>query len=387
MYNIIKLLGISHSGENEESENSRLHRFNIEEYDMIVFEEIFFNDSEILEKLYNFKLQNTSKFYMANGDSCQLEIQEKLTIAKKTEYIKKMFPHEVLLKKIKRCENGNEKYYEIKKYMEENKDRNDSEVLQEIIKKYFSDRLSDTIKTVYGLSYLNEIKNKVNDFIHEKQMKKLNKNNKYYEGLKLICKDYYKSGNNTFYRNFEYTIIKNEGNIITVTGGYENDEYDIPMSEIERHFTFPYTKTIHSCQGVTIKNKYMIYDCFTNYMSIKAFWVAISRAKNFDDIYIHTGYALESEKYINVDNYKRQDRLKGFKWEEKDYITKEWIENELILCNYQCSICNENLYCPSVDRISNDIPHLKNNCKMACSYCNKSKSNHYERKIKKIDEF
>ena len=35
---------------------------------MIIFEEVYFNNSHVLFKLYQFMLQNPDKFYVANGD-------------------------------------------------------------------------------------------------------------------------------------------------------------------------------------------------------------------------------------------------------------------------------------------------------------------------------
>ena len=49
-----QLLGINIYNENNET--TKINKFNIEDYDLIIYEEIYFNEFKILHKLYEFML-------------------------------------------------------------------------------------------------------------------------------------------------------------------------------------------------------------------------------------------------------------------------------------------------------------------------------------------
>ena len=137
--------------------------FDITNYDVIIFEEIYFNDFNILQKLYDFMLNNNDKIFLANGDPEQLECcREIITLNKKIEYINIMFPNFIDLKIIKRCDA--EQLYKIKEFLENNKDKlYDNEIIKYIIKKYFINKLiKDTSDIEIGLSYTNETKSVFN---------------------------------------------------------------------------------------------------------------------------------------------------------------------------------------------------------------------------------
>jgi len=69
-----------------------------------VFEEIFFNDLNILLKLYELMENNKDKIFLANGDSEQLECKEDVIDSdKKSEFVNIMFPNYIELEIIKRC--------------------------------------------------------------------------------------------------------------------------------------------------------------------------------------------------------------------------------------------------------------------------------------------
>jgi hypothetical protein len=90
--------------EGNESEQKYIKKFDINEYDVIVFEEIFFNDLNILLKMYDLMINKTDKIYLANGDVEQLECKKYLIDEhKKVEFVNIMFPNYIELEIIKRC--------------------------------------------------------------------------------------------------------------------------------------------------------------------------------------------------------------------------------------------------------------------------------------------
>ncbi len=128
-------------------------------------------------------------------------------------------------------------------------------------------------------------------------------------------------------------------------------------------------------------------------MSRRKFWTAITRARNLNDItfFINSENTINSFKeskykqYIRfkVENYKTQDKNKNRYWESKDYINEEWISEQFEKSS-QCPLCfksyelfindNNNVISDlTVDRIDNNLPHIKTNCRLTCHHCNISK--------------
>lgn len=69
----------------------------------------------------------------------------------------------------------------------------------------------------------------------------------------------------------------------------EINNIDYPFREeiIDNSFTYIYSQTTHSSQGLTINDKYTIYESLFYYTSLAWFWVAITRTTNIDNIYIN----------------------------------------------------------------------------------------------------
>jgi hypothetical protein len=284
-----KLLGIGC----ELNDDSIKSKFNLEGINLIVFEEIFFNESWLLELLYKFMLSHPEITFLANGDPSQLEIDEIITKDKKTSYILKMFPNVLKLKIIKRAENN--EYYDIYNYISNSKD-SESKQFNYIINTWFKSNITNTVKTSTGLTYTHEIQDLFNKKIHSSKTK----NNKYYFiGLKLIikkwCKLFVLSENQKkhiiFNTNFTYEItdvIENNNNIIklSIKDIFTDEIYIVDIKDIENNFRLPYISTIHSTQGMTIKKPYTIFISKKSPLNIALLWVAITRANNIKNIFI-----------------------------------------------------------------------------------------------------
>ena len=357
----------------DDFENKNDYKFDIEQYDVIIFEEIFFNDFNILQKLYDFMLNNNDKMFLANGDSAQLECcRELITLNKKIECVNIMFPNYIDLKIIKRCDA--QQLYIIKEYIEENKDDlTDNEIIKYIINKYFKNKLiKDTNNIKIGLSYTNETKTIFNQKIHKKKYNHTN----FIIGQKVIAKDHFKINKNLkLYRNYEYVITNIKNNIIYFKDEFTGNEFDFEIKLFNKYLDHPYIKTVHSAQGTTIKDKFIIYDWKFNFVNIKWFWTAITRCSNFDNIYIYDGDDNKHQmKYdVSIVSYKFQDKSRNMTYKESEYINYNWISEQLIKQKYICNICNDVINNLSIDRIQNSIAHIKSNCQCVCLQCNRSK--------------
>jgi len=349
-------------------------KFDISDYNMIVFEEIYFNNGIIIEKIYNFMIKNNNKIYLANGDPEQLDINDILTTKKKIQYINQIFPNYVTLKINKRCNSS--KIDDIKDYIVNNNNLQDKDIIYNIVHNYFKPQIIDNIKTSRGLTYYNKTKITLNDIIHKINLKSNQQDNKYYVGLKLLCAIFHKRDKNNISRNFEFIITKVDDKHITIKDELIDQEYIYKYKDIDKYFSFTYTNTVHSSQGLTIHDAYTIYNWQEPHVTVKWFWVAITRSSDLNKVYFYNGKNLNiSDDKINIDSYISQDKLKGMTWHDVDYVDDEWIKNELLKNKYICNICSDIIVSPSIDRIDNNKCHLKSNCQIVCMNCNRSKSN------------
>jgi len=191
-YNLLGIV-INNEEEDNDEENKKIKRFDISSYDVIIFEEIYFNEFDILLRLYEFMLENKDMIYLANGDPNQLECcQDKISISQKIKCVNTMFPNQIDLKIIKRGDS--KELYEIKQLIELNKELEDKLTIEYIVNKYFKNRLIKDIKETNikkAISYTNETRNLFNKKMH----RKLYNIDEYIIGQKVICLDHYKFKN------------------------------------------------------------------------------------------------------------------------------------------------------------------------------------------------
>jgi hypothetical protein len=70
---------------------------------------------------------------------------------------------------------------------------------------------------------------------------------------------------------------------------HENGDVNIDINIIESSFCPPYAQTVHAAQGETINDKYTIWEHFNYHVSLEWFYVALSRCKQIEDVYIYSG--------------------------------------------------------------------------------------------------
>jgi len=139
---------ISNQESEDSTEESRRikHDYNVDEFDVIIYEEIYFNESHILQSLYRFMQTHSDKIFLANGDENQLPTpQDPVIPSKKAEYINIMFPNYVMLNKCQRCKDGD--FNPIKSYINELKEQKfaDNVIIQYVIDKFFPNQYTNQI--------------------------------------------------------------------------------------------------------------------------------------------------------------------------------------------------------------------------------------------------
>ena len=75
-----------------------------------------------------------------------------------------------------------------------------------------------------------------------------------------------------------------------------------------------------------------------------------------------------------------KDQRKDITWKPEEYVTKEWLGKHFAKVGatcYWCGACHLDTYNRrgakglQLERLSNDLPHLKRNCVFACGDCNR----------------
>ena len=93
-----------------------------------------------------------------------------------------------------------------------------------------------------------------------------------------------------------------------------------------------------------------------------------------------------------IDGYKNQDKIANRSFNKKDFVDIDFIRQLLIYENLdhykhlkRCEHCNDQYYFTidegnvysniTLDRIDSKISHSKDNCRLLCNNCNRSRSN------------
>ena len=155
-------------------------------------------------------------------------------------------------------------------------------------------------------------------------------------------------------------------------------------------------------QGLSIDGPITIFDIDTPYIDPNFVYVAITRARDFKNVYIYKTNETNLIKLIDskinqyfkdkISGYKQQDKNANRSYNSDDYVDIDFIKKLLIYKNLDhyknlkhCEMCetpfniqinngivNSNI---SIDREDNSIGHIKTNCILLCVNCNCSKLN------------
>ena len=171
--------------------------------------------------------------------------------------------------------------------------------------------------------------------------------------------------------------FKNYKNFYEYTKFYNVKDCEIMIPIMDNLIKMYWKMNIDLCQNISLAScaaqmKYL--SCFDSFDINKNY--QIKDDKNEKD------FKLTLNKFNKMcENYKIQDEIA--KRETKNNININDFDyfNELLLKNSLCPMCyrrftNKNK--PTLDRIDNSKPHIKDNLKWMCRYCNCYKSNHDE---------
>jgi hypothetical protein len=366
--------------------------FDITGYDRIVFDEIFLYDTVSLARIKKYIDRHTEMKFNATGDCNQLlPIDPELKVKNVRKYyqniIYSIFPNVISLTKNKRCGTAEDRKIMDNLNKEILNSNNKSEIL-DILKTH-------NISVVNSHRDLTTKKNICNtnsscDFVNNLVMDKYH-TTKYNVGDELICRKSLilkksiksliniligKKQQRTFV-NYTYTIMEIKENYMILNDDEEDIEVDTDL--VKKYFKLPYARTCCSVQGMTIDDKITIFD-FGNY-HVDKHWVytAITRTTELSNISIYLGKQKDPkemlmEKITKMIQQHKQADIKADRLDNwSEYINTPYAY-EMVMKTSNCKYCLEPIdvmgdNCFSIDRIDNNLAHIKSNCQIICLNC------------------
>ena len=366
--------------------DEKLDKYDHSMFDVIVFDEICFNNTFVLAKIKGFVEQHrANKIILATGDAKQLSPIKALTNTKKheiymNECIDSIFPHHLFLEECKRLKTQEDK----DKLRSIYADIFEHELsLHDVINKYFK-YTDDITGTESNVAYLNNTCREVSMQVRKRQ----GKQNEFEVGEIMICREYRKTKTYKINVNFRYEIINISDPWITIANIKTREEITLHIGILRSHFIFAFCYTCHSVQGCSIDDDVTIFGWNHHLITREWLWTGITRARDLNRVKFYK-YSSDLHEEFNakcimnyfdrkVLAYKEQDRKNGFDIPKENYVDAEWLKDNV---NGKCANCgcgfvlsmdsgniNSNLTC---QRLCNDLPHTKDNVIAFCASCNR----------------
>lgn len=373
-----KLFGLV--GSDEEMKN--IKKYDIDDYNTIVFDEIFLYEPKRLKRISEIMNQYPDKHFIATGDCDQRSPVGFNNSDYLTNCMNVLFNDQILLKDIKRFSNEEDK----NKMINLKRDIFDTSLSIEFIcYKYGLNTIKsmDEVNTKLNICLFNFRCDQVNERIH---FSVLDKKTKFEVGQEVICRKYERV--NKLVTNYKYRITKMKKQDVVITDEVDNIHYKITPQILLNHFKLPYAVTCDSVQGMTKDEPITIFDSNTPYVDRKYLWTALTRVKKLEDItiFIHSKEEVErlTESRLNlylkqkVESYKSQDKKANRQYIDEEFIDAKWINGKFNENKY-CLFCKKHyeLYLDensnivsniTVDRINNTLAHVKSNCHLCCHH-------------------
>ena len=375
-------------------ENMKFKKYDTSSYHCIVFDEMLLYNPRQLYSIKMYMEQNNDKRYLCTGDIDQRKPFNFgcNNVDYQNEYqllcVNQMFPDQITLNINKRLKHDEDKVKLI------------------MLKEDILDITKNPIETFkkHGIKIINNIKdvdttnniclfNFRCDQVNNHVSKNIIKRDGFFKGMEVVCKSHYKTKKFKLYVNYYHTIKSIKKDEIIIHEQLDNNDISLTYEVFNKHFKMPYANTCDSVQGLSIDKKITIFDCNTPYVDRYFIWTALTRSTNLNNvqIYEHSKGEVMSLKrsrvrvYFNkkIHGYKQQDKKNGRQHTSDDYIDPEWFKlqyrthKKCPLCDvlFEVKIQEDNKVTSNItaDRIDNNKPHIKSNCKLACLSCNVTK--------------
>jgi len=356
------------------NDHAKLKKFDDSDYDVIVFEEIFFYMPSVLITIKHYCDANPDKIIIANGDTDQLPPVGNITTNVDFDEYRNHCINMIFQNLMNFKENKRLKLESQKKKLKTIKEEifNKSIPVEQTIKKYF--KLNKKIICDRNIAYENKTCAMVAKLVRKRQKKVA----EFEEGDIMICRKYFKCNKNTFNVNYTYTITNIKDGLLIF-----DDEMTVPIDLVRKNFIYDSCQTCHSMQGSTTEEKIMIFDWKHPLMSRKWLWVAITRTTNLDNVIfydytekspdktiLHDYIDMKIRKYLDVDASCNRNIKHG------EYLNRDWFLRHFGTNCQNCrevmcwEIVNNSIYSDlTVYRTDDSKAHNLDNIQPLCRSC------------------
>lgn len=356
------------------------------DYEYIVFDEIYCYKTSDLYKIKKFMLDHPKLRYVATGDTDQNKPINDTNVKSYKVYYKKivyqLFKNIITLKINKRFESeeDKEKILNIKDDIFVHKLD-----IMDICKKYF--KIIERYEDIQGfcISYFNKTNDMVNRYLHARSKPKgININGIiYYKDLHLVARAYLRLRKQRIRTNFTYIIIDidEKKKIVITKCPLTKQLYEINYKILNK-FSLPYGGTGHGVQGATVNKPITIFDVGSFGASREWFWTALTRTTKINNINIFMNTSknmdyIKAKIQQKINNHLIYDKSKGY--DTDNYVNIDWVLDTINENAATCAHCG-NIYDVdysagsdtqfSINRIDNSKGHVKDNCNIICLHCN-----------------
>jgi hypothetical protein len=387
-------------GENIQEEN-RTRGYDIDGVKCMIFDEILLLKHSQLIKISKFMEEHVDVEYLATCGAEQLPaINDPVDCDLKLKYLmsEKLFSNVIELKINKRVNTEDrERLEEILEDLKEAKGGGHNAWIG-VIRKHFKDNM---IKNLDGmkekgihraLSYFTDSRDLLNNHINsyfDKHSKHLEKNKvysedgaQYHHNQRLVVKNSIKTKDGVrLHPNYEYKIKKFNNKEFTLEDVLDESTIVLEKKVVDKNFAFSFCNTVHSSQGDSIDEAFIIADWRCKWTTDKWLYTAITRTKSLMNIWFLEQDLLYDVRFTEkmnelIKGYREQDKKAKREWKAEEYVTVDWFKEELDRNGMICRVCGDEMTYKggpkgvSVNRKVNTLAHVKLNCELCCLICN-----------------
>lgn len=402
-----KLLSMTLNTKTNKLERRKAYLSSINDYDFIVFDEIYMLDLSFATILFNAIKKNPKLRMIATGDVYQSRVFQVNTLNNEEtnqyllQAIQSYFPNGISLTVNKRMTNP--KDLEILANVKRDGDMSKSGLKKirfyECLQRHFLD--NEFIGKI--ISYTNKHGKAINNIFMDNYMDMhqekdyINIYGKWYHtGQRLLNKrDRYKD-EKRMYNNFEYEIVTLDPKI-TVKGKWKfhkatmKDILDVDNKNLidvrlyidrPNGFRYIYYSTIHSSQGDTYKDlPISLFGMDHKYININDKYTAMSRSNSLDNVKLCVDYEvcledLDRQKpYIvqqAINRCIKEDSEAKLDYDIDDYVSHDFLVRKMEKSSNSCEHCGYPYHRDDwiIVKIDPSLPYVKTNVRLICRECN-----------------
>ena len=367
----------------------KMEAFDHSSYNCIVFDEVGMGGMYALNKIREFvKKHAKDKIIIATSDGKQLPPIKDITNTRDhetylNECINQIFRHKIYLKISKRLKKRSDKR-KLKNIYDDIWIWIHKLPIEQIVEKYFK-TTGDIMASEHNIAYTN--RRCIYIYISNTIRKNLGRKDKYEVGECMICRKYKKEGGNTFNTNFKYRIKSIGTKGVVLQNVKIHELYNTGISTLDEHLRYAYCATCHSSQGASVDKSITIHEWQKQHLITREwFYTSVTRCTDINKVMFYKSKERDDElneatlmRYLDnkVKRCKLQDIKAGRTIDDADYIDAKWLFDRIngrcnkCGCGFEFDIkCGEVVSNLTVQRLNNEISHVKGNIISYCHYCN-----------------